>query len=466
MAKKIFLGNRIIIGGILTFILSRVFFYWFGVRFNATPLTDGWHYIDPVLMQSDLLRSLWYLHSQPPLFNLGLGLFVKCFPEHLIILVLHLCYMLLGCVFTILLASILIRSGISNLLSFLITVFFITGPICLLYENVLMYDYPCMFLLICSAFLLQRLLQSRRFLDYSLFFGTLACLVLIRSFFHFAWFLVWVGLLCFVQASRRKHILIAACLPCLLIGAVYCKTFLLFDAFSTSTWLGMSLAKLTLPQSSLQERQAMVQHKEVSPLVLIRPFSEIQAYTSYVNISVPTNIPVLAQELKSTGYTNYNHIGYIRISKQYLDDTLHIIAKHPQIYLRSLYKAVSRYFDSSANLPVHYNNIIAILTSYQFYNATFYRPLVNLLLFLSAMFYGGWETWKLLCGKSTDRFSAVLTVFLVLNILYVTVVGNFLEFGENNRFRFMIEPFLYILFAQCLHRILLLRMPSTCTKMK
>ena len=50
-----------------------------GMFYVMTPLNYFWQILDPQWLQYDLLRSLIYLHSQPPLFNalvgIGLGLF-------------------------------------------------------------------------------------------------------------------------------------------------------------------------------------------------------------------------------------------------------------------------------------------------------------------------------------------------------------------------------------------------------
>jgi hypothetical protein len=63
------------------FALSRVAAHAAGIRFDATPLTWYWQYIDPVLLQERLLESLYYSHTQPPLFNLLLGINLKLFPS-------------------------------------------------------------------------------------------------------------------------------------------------------------------------------------------------------------------------------------------------------------------------------------------------------------------------------------------------------------------------------------------------
>ena len=49
----------------------------FHVSFDATPLAYYMQYLDPDLLEHDLLRSLYYMHSQPPLLNLIAGIALK-----------------------------------------------------------------------------------------------------------------------------------------------------------------------------------------------------------------------------------------------------------------------------------------------------------------------------------------------------------------------------------------------------
>ena len=70
-------------GGIIilaVFIASRLIFSFMGGAFIAKPLSFAMQYLDPVLLKNDLLQSLFYLHAQPPLFNLMLGLMLKLSP--------------------------------------------------------------------------------------------------------------------------------------------------------------------------------------------------------------------------------------------------------------------------------------------------------------------------------------------------------------------------------------------------
>lgn len=59
------------------FVAFRLWFAHAGGSYIASPLDSAKQFLDPTLLQHDLLSSLWYLHSQPPLFNLFLGLVLK-----------------------------------------------------------------------------------------------------------------------------------------------------------------------------------------------------------------------------------------------------------------------------------------------------------------------------------------------------------------------------------------------------
>ncbi len=52
--------------------------------------------------------------------------------------------------------------------------------------------------------------------------------------------------------------------------------------------------------------------------------------------------------------------------------------------------------------------------------------------------------------KNVEKLSEprnVLILFMLYNILFVPIIGNMMEIGENNRFRFVIDPFILILFV-------------------
>jgi hypothetical protein len=50
----------------------------------------------------------------------------------------------------------------------------------------------------------------------------------------------------------------------------------------------------------------------------------------------------------------------------------------------------------------------------------------------------------------------MLVLFMVCNIFFVTAVGDLMDIGENNRFRFTVDPFILILLVFFLRNIMVL----------
>src|SRR4051812_2731757 len=65
--------RRYVLAIIAVFVLSRYVYWLAGVRFDSWALTNSWQLLPADLLRNDLVGSLWYLHSQPPLFNAFVG---------------------------------------------------------------------------------------------------------------------------------------------------------------------------------------------------------------------------------------------------------------------------------------------------------------------------------------------------------------------------------------------------------
>src|SRR5688500_4689088 len=68
--------------GLLLHAGSRWLFHAEGIRFDSTSLGWFWQFVDPALLREDYLRSIFYLHAQPPLFNAYLGGVLQVAPRH------------------------------------------------------------------------------------------------------------------------------------------------------------------------------------------------------------------------------------------------------------------------------------------------------------------------------------------------------------------------------------------------
>ncbi len=119
---------------VVAFVVSRVRYYLAGVRFDASPLGYYLQYIDPPLLQDSLLESVFYLHGQPPLFNLFLGVVLKLFPSSYL-LAFAMIYMGLGLTLLLTTYAVLVRTGVPVWLGAVIALVFYANPVTILYEN-------------------------------------------------------------------------------------------------------------------------------------------------------------------------------------------------------------------------------------------------------------------------------------------------------------------------------------------
>ncbi|HEC77725.1 MAG TPA: hypothetical protein ENI34_01110 [candidate division WOR-3 bacterium] len=453
------------------FAVSRAVLTWSGVHFNITPLYWFFQFLDPLYLKSDLFRSLLYLHSQPPGFNLFLGIVLKLFSGHEL-LVFKTIYLLIGLSMTILLYLMSRKLKIPPMIALPVTIFFSISPPILLLENWLFYTYPVTFLLLVSCFFLYKYLEKNRRLYLFLFFCTIGSIVLTRTLFHTIWMMAAIAGLILFQKKEIKKIILCAALPLLIIFAVHIKNYLIFHQISLSSWFGMNLIKMTWTVP-VDELRSSVENEEVSEIAGIMPFRPPEVYSNYANFDTVTGIPVLDEKYKSTGYINFNHIAYISISDHYLDAAKYLITRYPGCYGLSIIKALYTYLrPCSDSVIISGHNRKAIKGWVDFYEKYLIGDILSkvwsadfinragqarkvhlnyLYLFIPFIYL-----WSILLAVRGDRALTPpgkykpLPVFICYNIIYVTTVGNLIEMSENMRFRFLLLPFIYIILMNIL----------------
>jgi hypothetical protein len=349
------------------------------------------------------------------------------------------------------------RLGTSAPLAFAVSTWLATAPAFVAYENWLFYSLPVAALLVLAALALDRALRSGRTRDGVVFLAVLAVVCSTRSLYHLAYLLAAVGLLALGWRDSRRA-LAAGALPVLLVCALYAKNALLFGHFAASTWTGMSLAHLTTDGLGAAEARRLVEAGTLSPSSLVPAFSRPQVYPrAYFDPPPATRVRALYWETKTTGGPNYNHAAYIRISDELLHDSLWVLRHRPRLYLASVREGWRIYFRSPSDLRfLGAENLGAVQPASDLYDAVFFlrrrgpgsdddrrapARYWGLILGLPVVFgFGLAAAFGRGPGRRRDRSQRLLAGFLCFNIAYVAVVGNSLELGENNRFRFETDP--------------------------
>ncbi len=451
---------------IFLFIGSRLFFYIIGIRFDITPLTWYFQYLDPVDLKTNLLQSLFYLHSQPPGFNLFLGLILK-WASGFETTAFQVIYILIGLIITIALYKMLIEFKISSTVALLFSMFCALSPPVILYENWLFYTYPVVCLLLLSILFLNKYLKKNQPVYLFLFFSALGLIVITRTLFQPIWFLTILILMIILDKKNIGKILLAALLPLMMILTLCIKNYVVFREANLSSWFGMNLIKMTF---SIPYNQIMplIEKGTVSDIAIKKPFQAPDAYQTYAKFDTVTNIPVLDKQYKSTGAVNFNHLGYIAVSRKYYAAACYLIKKFPFYYLHSIIKAFYTYLRPCSSFQEADNTkkIAFWKNIYEEYlcgdvlqhvwNINYVtrfdqvRKIHLNFLYLFIPFLYCWATILAIKGQNfldLSRAEMLVIRYIVFNIIYITLIGNLIEVGENMRFRFLILPSLYILVA-------------------
>ena len=212
-----------------------------GIRFAAETLGTLYQYLDPSILQDDLLRGIYYLHAQPPLSNVFLGIVVKAFPQSYPAVFSFLFgAMALGILLGM--AWLMRRLGIADAITGAVVLAFALTPNFPVYRNWLFYTLPIAFLLLAFAVALLLFLERRSRAGLTLFLSLVTLVMLTRSVFHPLW-LVAIALALTPFVAGRRRFLLAAAIPLVVVSLWSLKNYAVVGSYASSSWLGLSLTK-------------------------------------------------------------------------------------------------------------------------------------------------------------------------------------------------------------------------------
>jgi hypothetical protein len=457
-----------LIGVLLATLISRaVYFLYFGVRFDDEPLQFYMQYIDPELLRTTLVESLFYLRDQPPGFNLFLGVFLKLFDGHTGAF--HASFVIFGLLLAAGTYLLMVRLRMPAPYAAIFATFFAITPGTVLYENWLFYAYPLATVMSLSALFLHRFLSDKKTLDGFIFCSLLSITVLMYGVFHLAWQALIVGALLLTVRANWRTIFIVGLLPLAVSGSVYVKNYVLFGNLSSNGVIsGSSIVILATRELRPEELKILKEDRSLSPItwsMLDKKWS-FRDYRPYVPVFEKTGVRLLDQEIKSSGSENYNYTGWSYIGKILTSDALYVMRRHPGAYLTHVWSNFRLYFRSSSDHHFDRGSIS------QYSNG---RKLARVLRIFHAV--TAWSNWAVLPGsilfaglfgltwlirryKGADRedltdADGFTILFCLFNTLYVALITMGMTFADHNRYRFSVMPFYYVFFAMLLWRVVI-----------
>lgn len=418
-------------------ILSRAAGALAGRNLDRASVGNGMPLLDERLLRGDLARSLWYLHSQPPLFNLAVAALLRLPGDFAV----HYQWLswTMGLALYLFTYALLIRIGCTESVAGAMVVVFMLLPNAMWLESAVYYGLPLACMLLFATLAFDRALQRGSMAWLAAASVSIVAIVLTRAFFTAVWCALLLALFAtaFVKANgMRRGAVAAVLLPFLLVIAFQVKQYALFRQTLGSSWFGCNL--FTMTAGMRPEKARALADGKVSPLVNEYRNAPPETYMRYVHVA-PTGIPALDETKKSTGQPNFNHQIYIPIGRVYLHDSLYLIAHAPHKYLLNVVNSL--YLFAGYQIGLYFEAPSKFLPKWRWYELA--APFLGAPLIFIALRHG------IRRMRNTERDRALFAVML-FNIVYVILVSCLFEKSEAPVYRHQIEPYLWALLGSAL----------------
>lgn len=310
-----------------------------GQRFDTRYLDFGWQLIPWDILSRDPLRSLWYLHVQPPLWNATLGLSAWLSPVSDAV-TLQFVMIAFGLVLVAGATTLAQRLGAGRRTAYVAAVLAALHPEVLKGAFEPTYELAVAALLVLLAAVIagndQETASLRRRVVVLAVLMTVIALT--RSLYHPVWLAVVLGTALWVHRRRldRRIVIAAVLVPVLAIGAWMGKNEVLFGRATVSSWFGMNLQRAVIPVLDLEDLQEMYARGQVSEIAMIGPFGKYDLYADAMAPCTPDHSHRSVMEpMRTTDpwSPNFNYECFLPVFDQAGRDAWAVIEEHPGAWL-------------------------------------------------------------------------------------------------------------------------------------
>ncbi|HEU4409913.1 MAG TPA: hypothetical protein VFS43_31960 [Polyangiaceae bacterium] len=432
--------------------LTRLALFLLGVRFSVSYRWQHIHDID--LLRDRLGETLFYTHAFTPFLSGLIGVVHKVSERHAAAIYQAL-FFAFGAAFALSIAYLLRALRLGPRLAAAVVTFFCCTPPFIYMESFLHYEFPAAALLALAAALFHRALATGRRGLWLLFFADCALLAYVRTTFHLVWVLAAFALALLFRRGGRRAVLAAAAGPVLVVLALYLKNLALFGFFGTSSWFGFNVSMVTVRRMSQRDQRAWLAQGKLHPASTVKLYNGPRSYAAHVDLSKTRGVPVLDRLERDGGLPNYNHWSYIEISKIRMADGRRYIAERPGAYAREVlsnlvdyFRPTTRWHPLDRQSSPHLDNRQALEPWEDAYNNALHggwtRPFGFYIPVLLLFAYGaGAAANALRKSRLEGCLEEKVVLFMAFCCLYVPALSCLVTTTELERYRFLVEAFLW-----------------------
>lgn len=447
-----------------------------GQNFSTAYLNFGWQLVPWDVLSSDPFRSVWFMHIQPPLWNLLLGTSSWVSPVSDAV-TLQAVMFVIGAGLAGASAALALRLGAGRRTATIVAVAATIHPEVLKGAFEPNYELGVALLLVLVLTAVGRLENpSRRNLIRLVV--VLTVLVMTRSLYHPLLAVVVAGL-ALVAVRRhvdRRTLAVVVAIPLVIVGGWVVKNQALFGTPNLSSWFGMNLQRAVVPVLDRDDLERMFERGEVSEVAMIGPFGRYDLYENAVDACAPTHShrsltePTRASDEYSP---NFNYECYIPLFEQAGRDAWAVIREHPDAWLEGRLWSLRTTF-AVATLPSESPSVgLRVLDDVYSVARLDYRGVIStagwgtpiygrleapadfsltLVAAYSLLVVAGALVAVRWIRRRSVTTSDLVVMIAALLALFTVVVGAVAELGEQSRFRTATDPLVVVVVAVGIER--------------
>ena len=404
------------------FLLSRLIIFQLEIKLFG--ISYGFHLLDKSLLQYDLLKSLFYLHSQPILWNLFIGTLTKIFNgnEYLINNIIEIYHLFLTLI--ILKVTILINKEIFNnkKIKIFLCLFIIFNPSILFWEKIVSYQHTvCTIIFLISYFVIKFVKDNENKFEYYVY-TLLFILSLIWSLFQPLLILFIFIIFRFYGLKLNRNNIIFFIFILTLSFSPLIKNKIVFNSFTIGSWAGHNLSTTFLDwkiKCDLLNPNQLSSEEGLNDLRMYeKKYNRIFLHPSLVGEK-----------------SKYNNVGIIYRSQRCLKYSINRIIDNPKEYLNGRVMAFLAShgkfaFDFLYPKPIGWNKYYKHLDN--IYSNPGYKFTRQILIFIYMMVvYIG---FFYIVFFSNENVKLKKSIFVIIAIyFYITIIGHLATGHEHAR---------------------------------
>ncbi len=432
-----------IINLIIIYIITRFITYnFFEIYSNPDIIKPGWHILELKFLTTDLIDSILHLHSQPPLWNIIVGVFAKMSDGDLLktSFFLNIFNYLISIGIIYYTYKILINLGIKERTCFyLVIIFIIFNPNIFFYENITFYNHVLAFLFTNLVWLIILYLKNNNHLFEFFIYFNLAVQSLIWAGIHP---IILVFFFVFISYKKKsilkfKKSLIYFLICFTLSISPMIKNKIIFNKFSTSTWLGINLASTV---NNLEDRQCLYQ---------IVSNDQYEDYKNKYNREIEHPVA----RVSKNGYRN--GVSQILLSDKCLEKSINQIKKTPDKYLKG---RIVAFIVSHSKFGFEYIYLSPINFKFEFLKDFLdankgIKKIKQILIIIYMILFYYFFIKKIFLQKTnyTDSYSLIFFIYL-----FCILISHLFNGYEQERMMYQFH-ILHIIFFSNIFRVIFFR---------